>query len=81
MEMSLPALGASRVSSRMGLHLLPHQRAVGNVPAGSKELIKLEAKKRAPKFLEIHCPGHAGCSEVVVLGYEVFPIRSVPPLP
>ena len=41
---------------------------------------KLETKKCAPQFLEIHCPGHAGGSELVVQGYEVFPMsRSVPP--
>ena len=82
MEMSLPDLGAARVSSRMELQPLPNQRAVGSSPAGSKELIKLETKKCARKFLEIRCPGHAGGSEVVVLSYgdEVFPTsRRVPP--
>lgn len=69
LEVTLPA----RVSSGMGLQLLTHQRATGNDPAGSRGLIKLETNKCPPRFLEIHCPGHVGGSEVMVLVCEVFP--------
>lgn len=37
----------------MQLQGLPHQRAMGNGPAGSKELIKLETKNLALRFLGI----------------------------
>lgn len=46
LEVTLPARG----SSQMGHQLLTHQRATGNGPAGSRELIKMERNKCHPKF-------------------------------
>lgn len=72
LEVTLP----SRVSSLMGLQLLPHQRDTGNGPAGSRQLIKMETSNCYPRFLEIHCPGCAGGSEVMVVVCEVIPMST-----
>lgn len=66
----------ARVSTLMGLQLLTHQRATGHGPAGSRQLIKTGTNNCYPKFMEIHCPGCAGGSEVTVLVCDVIPMST-----